>query len=142
MSHGFVCYLCINSIPDPTQIKQTRSSLSRFAELRSKALLGPTVDRQGGLPPKLLCLQISRRGSKPPLPCSTRTAYSVLNFASFCLDFESLWGISMESKQEHLVFAADPEIQLALLLCKKTLGVKARVYKIGWGEVLKTSRTF
>lgn len=44
----------------------------------------------------------------------------------------------MESKQEHLVFAADPEIQLALLLCKKTLGVKARVYKIGWGwEVFK-----
>lgn len=43
----------------------------------------------------------------------------------------------MESKQEHLVFAADPEIQLALLLCKKTLGVKARVYKIGWGGGLK-----
>lgn len=43
----------------------------------------------------------------------------------------------MESKQEHLVFAADPEIQLGLLLCKKTLGVKARVYKIGKEGFLK-----
>lgn len=91
-------------------IKQVRTAWVR-------GLAGTPHGQAGRLSSQTVVFAGSHRGEvKSPLPCSARTAYIVLNFASFCLDFESLWGISMESEQEHLVFAADPEIQLALLL--------------------------
>ena len=74
-----------------------------------------------------LCLHNLPMGGPPrPLPLSyARTAYIVLNFAFFCLAFESLWGISVENKQACSVFTADPEIQPdPLLVEKKALEVK------------------
>lgn len=43
-----------------------------------------------------------------PTPVLGQNCLHVLNFPSFCLDFESLWGISVESEQACLVFTAEP----------------------------------
>lgn len=57
---------------------------------------------------------VSRTGRAPwaPSPMLCQIAYTVLVFASFCLDSESLWGISVENKQACSVFTAELETQL------------------------------
>ena len=78
----------------------------------------------------------------PPPPCYARTAYVVLNVASFCLDLESLSGISVENKQACSVLTAEPEIQLNPLLVEKALEVKVVFYRIGEWGFLQMSRVF
>lgn len=119
-------------------IKQVHTAwVRRFAE---------THHGQGGRLASQTAVFAGSHGGEasPPPPSAARTAYIVFNFASFCLDFESLWGISVESKQEHLVFTADPEIQLTLLLCKNPQESKLVFTKQvrGRGLFKKTSRAF